>query len=281
MTNKAPIVIQVEMATLLGLNEAIFIQQLHLWLQNSAEFINSVAWYKTTLKELQEFFPFFRLEQLDDLTKKLYNDKLIEIKVFNSGNWNEVSMYRIEYKALNKLFTQNSLVETEDEPKESNNPIVNVVNSSVIIKEEVSVDFHKPHSLKDQSDSLHLDIKRVVNNFDTFRKKLQPSFVRQEFKNQDGQYILRLHIAETGRTPEMFNGAIRWLFSDDKEARFLRNNIMNISSLVQNYNKIEMLYIAKSSEAKVVDDTKRAVEYYRKKGYSDEAIAKGLKDGTL
>lgn len=123
------------------------------------------------------------------------------------------------------------------------------------------------------------DIKRIVTIFDQERRKLQSNFVRKEYKNVDGEYLLRIHMKETQRTPKMFFDAIRWLFSNNPKAGFHRQYIMNIGKLIEHFNALEHQAMY-SEEAVAFNDEARAwYNVYKKQGMPEEEIVQILKDG--
>ena len=123
------------------------------------------------------------------------------------------------------------------------------------------------------------EIKRVVSLFDHERKKLQSNYVRREYKNFDGEYLLRVHLQESKRTPQMFFDAIRWLFSNNPKAAFHRQYIMNIGKLIEHFNALEHQAMY-SEEAVAFNDEARAwYNVYKKQGLPEAQIMQMLKDG--
>ena len=128
-------------------------------------------------------------------------------------------------------------------------------------------------------DTNNEDIKRVVTFFDYERKKLQSNYVRKEYKNFDGEYLLRIHLKESKRTPKMFLDAVRWLFSNNPKASFHRQYIMNIGKLIEHFNSLEHQAMY-SEEAVAFNDEARAwYNVYKKQGLPEEEILQILKDG--
>ncbi len=126
---------------------------------------------------------------------------------------------------------------------------------------------------------LDVEIKRVVSLFDQERRKIQPNFVRQEFRNGDGAYILKLHLKETGRKPAMFFDAIRWLFSSHPKAAFHRQYIMNIGKLIEHFNTLEHQALYSQESVKLSQEAQSWYNVYKKQGLSDEAILEKLREG--
>jgi len=130
-----------------------------------------------------------------------------------------------------------------------------------------------------KSEDYNSDIKRVVTMFDQERRKLQSNFARKEYKNMDGEYLLRLHLKETGRTPNMFFDAIRWLFSKNPKAEFHRQYIMNIGKLIEHFNTLEHQAMYSKEAIQFNDEAQVWYNIYKKQGLDDESILQKLREG--
>ena len=159
---------------------------------------------------------------------------------------------RYEIDALKNLFTQ-------EDTKE-------------IVQKSKSV------SNKDDEAEYNLKIKRVVSFFDQERKKLQPNYVRKEYKNTDAHYMLRIHLKESGRTPEMFFDAIRWLFSNNPKASFHRDYIMNIAKLIEHFNTLEHQAMHSKEAVEFNEEAQTWANIYKKQGLSDAQILEKLRE---
>ena len=129
------------------------------------------------------------------------------------------------------------------------------------------------------SEDFNTKIKRVVNFFDQERRKIQKNYVRQEYKNIDGEYLLRVHLKESGRTPEMFFDAVRWLFSNNPEAAFHRQYIMNITKLIEHYNTLEHQAMYSKKAIEFSQEAQTWYNVYKKQGFKEEEILEKLKEG--
>lgn len=58
LLNEVPLMCQPSLATKIGLNEAIFIQQLHYWLNRSTNYIDNRIWVYNTIDDWHKQFPF-------------------------------------------------------------------------------------------------------------------------------------------------------------------------------------------------------------------------------
>ena len=148
----------------------------------------------------------------------------------------------------------------------------------VEVKKEIVHTTIKEANLERKENS-NLDIKRVVSFFDQERKKLQPNYVRKEFKNTDGEYLLRVHMHETQRTAQMFYDAIRWLFSSSPKAQFHRQYIMNIAKLIEHFNTLEHEAMYSKEEIKFNEEGQVWYNIYKKQGLEHQAILEQLREG--
>ena len=170
-----------------------------------------------------------------------------------------------------KLFKVSSLFEVAQKEERIEKKTQEM--TSYVPAKEVSI------KVEANADDYNADIKRVVTIFDQERRKLQSNFVRKEYRNVDGQYLLRMHMKETKRTPKMFFDAVRWLFSNNPKASFHRQYIMNIGKLIEHFNSLEHQAMY-SEEAVAFNDEARAwYNVYKKQGMPEEEIMQILKDG--
>ena len=73
--NSHPLVVDKELATILGLNEALVLQQLNYWIEinkkNKRNFHEGKYWTYNTINEWQEEFPFWSTSTVKRTFKKL------------------------------------------------------------------------------------------------------------------------------------------------------------------------------------------------------------------
>jgi len=151
------------------------------------------------------------------------------------------------------------------------------------LKKKLNINSSKEIQIKETQSAMvkkkQTEIGRIVNLFDVKRKSIQANFVRQEYKNMDGEYLLRAHIHETGRSPQMFIDAVQWLFSNNPKAGFHREYIMNIGSLIKHFNTLEHQAMHSKESIQFSEEAQVWVNVYKKKGLSDEDILEKLREG--
>jgi hypothetical protein len=105
LINEPPLQVLPSLAELLGLNEAIFLQQLHYWL-GKAKFQDEdgVPWVYNTYDEWQEQFPFWGRNTIIRTIYKLEGWNVLRTtERFNSFKSDRTKWYTIDYEHLATL----------------------------------------------------------------------------------------------------------------------------------------------------------------------------------
>ena len=95
-----PMMFYPSLAKEIGVNEAIFFQELHYWLMDSKKVKNGKKWVCMTYDEIQERLNFFSLNTIKKIIKKLSASNLILIDNFNESKMEKTTWYTINYKSL-------------------------------------------------------------------------------------------------------------------------------------------------------------------------------------
>lgn len=98
-----PLQVLPSLAKVIGLNEAIFLQQLHYWLRRSEHEHDGRRWVYNTFEEWHEQFPFWSLRTMQRIAASLVEKNLLKVRRFNSRNWDQKNWYSIEYETLSAL----------------------------------------------------------------------------------------------------------------------------------------------------------------------------------
>jgi hypothetical protein len=105
LINEPPLIILPTLAEIIGLNEAIVIQQIHYWLQKSNHVINGKRWVYNSYPEWQKQFPFWTERTIRRIMKSLTDQGLIFIDNFNESKSDKTNWYSINYAKLNLMMT--------------------------------------------------------------------------------------------------------------------------------------------------------------------------------
>lgn len=102
-----PLVIDPMLATLVGLHEAIVLQQLHYWLKHNQKEGNNIrdgrVWVYMSYQEWREQIPFFSLDQIKRTFLRLEKKKVVISSQFDRKDWNRRKWYSIDYLVLNDV----------------------------------------------------------------------------------------------------------------------------------------------------------------------------------
>ena len=104
LLDEHPLVIQPSLASSVGLNEAIFLQQLHYWLNpkhNRNKFDGSY-WVRNTYSQWSVQFPFWGERTIRRIVGALENADIIQTRVQTYG-YKKTKFYTIRYDTLNTL----------------------------------------------------------------------------------------------------------------------------------------------------------------------------------
>ncbi len=107
LINESPLQVLPTLATWVGLNEAMFLQQLHYWMNNNkiGKVVDEVKWIRNTIDEWQESnFPFWDIGVIKRTIKNLEKDGLLlSNSQLNKMNIDRTKWYTINYAMLETL----------------------------------------------------------------------------------------------------------------------------------------------------------------------------------
>lgn len=116
--NTHPLVVNKQLATILGLNEALVLQQVNYWLEdnkkNKRNYYKGRYWTYNTISKWQKEFPFWSILTVKSIFKKLIDMKLIIVDNFNLYQADKMLWYTINYYELERLIKENSLKSKEE-----------------------------------------------------------------------------------------------------------------------------------------------------------------------
>ncbi len=92
-------------ASKFGLNEAIFIEQLH-YLEYFGEIKDGERWICLTTKEWHEQLPFFGLRTIERIIHSLKEKEIIIVGSYNKDLFNRTNWYRLNYDKLNSIWEE-------------------------------------------------------------------------------------------------------------------------------------------------------------------------------
>ena len=107
LINEYPILILPTLAKKIGLNEAIFLQQLHYWLVDSKHVYDGHRWVYNTYENWHQQFPFWSTGTIRRIIIRLEKIGLVQTGNYNRFKLDKTKWYRIRYENLEELLGEN------------------------------------------------------------------------------------------------------------------------------------------------------------------------------
>ncbi|MEH7254310.1 conserved phage C-terminal domain-containing protein [Neobacillus niacini] len=118
LINESPIMIIPSLATKIGLNEAVVLQQIHYWLGISKHDIAGRTWVYNTYEEWQKQLPFWSVSTIKRTIRSLEMLGLVLSDNFNPMKMDKTKWYSIDYEKVQEL--ESSVGEQQATPIEEN-----------------------------------------------------------------------------------------------------------------------------------------------------------------
>ncbi|USS93976.1 conserved phage C-terminal domain-containing protein (plasmid) [Fructilactobacillus ixorae] len=99
----SPLVVNPDLAKLIGLNEAIVLQQLHYWLKKSNNTFNGRKWAFNTYDDWQKQFKWWSSRTVRRTFTSLIKQGLVITGNFNKKGYDKTKWYSIDYEKLEQL----------------------------------------------------------------------------------------------------------------------------------------------------------------------------------
>lgn len=131
LISEVPILVSPTLAARIGLNEAIFLQQLHYWLQKSPHIQGGKRWIYNSYENWQKQFPFWSKPTIKRIVAKLKELDLIDIKNFNRSKFDKTNWYTINHhsKLLHSQPREEKQAEADDREYQDDTTRVSSCNS--------------------------------------------------------------------------------------------------------------------------------------------------------
>ena len=100
LLNQKPLVILPELATVIGLNEAIVLQQVHYWLEGETHMLDGKKWVYNSYPEWQEQFPFWSISTIRRAIASLEEKGLLIAANYNKLKADRTKWYSIDYDVV-------------------------------------------------------------------------------------------------------------------------------------------------------------------------------------
>lgn len=103
LMNEVPLMVQPSLAAKIGLNEALFLQQVHYWISRSDKVIDNKRWIYNSVDEWHKQFPFWSCATIKRTISNLEKKKLIISANYNRMSLDRTKWYSIDYEAVERL----------------------------------------------------------------------------------------------------------------------------------------------------------------------------------
>lgn len=109
LIHEEPLLVLPGLASRIGLNEAIFLQQIHYWLNRSKHFYDERSWVYNSVAEWVKQFPFWSENTIRRIVKNLEDEQLLVIGNYNRAKFDKTKWYSINYEKLRLLESTNDV----------------------------------------------------------------------------------------------------------------------------------------------------------------------------
>lgn len=130
LINESPLTVLPSLVKMIGLSEAIVLQQIHYWLNNgkAGEFINGHKWvYNSYQKWQEDNFSFWSVDGVKKIFLRLEEMGLLVSAQLSDNPWDKTKYYRIDYEKLDSLMS----------PSGSENPLDGVPSTPSTTKQRL------------------------------------------------------------------------------------------------------------------------------------------------
>jgi len=253
LLDENPLVIIPSLALKLGLNEAIFLQQLHYWILRSKSVYLNKRWIYKTTKEWHRELPFLSVRTIERVIHKLKEKNLIVSKKLSNNRDNHTSYYTIDYERLGELTLKSSdnLTEVSDNLTEVSDNLAEVSDNLAEVSDNLAESYivksltentqrlpktTKEKNIKKVSEDLS-EGKKIIEKLETSHKSLNPNFALKAREKSiiEANRLITIDKYEAS----VIISVIEWIFNSKKGAFW----IANIQSGQKLREKFQQLFI--------------------------------------
>lgn len=103
LIQEPPLQVLPTLARIIGLNEAIVLQQAHYWLSRSRHMVDGRRWFYRTYEDWQTELPWWSTRTIKRVIASLEQRKLLISSNYNTMQIDRTKWYTIDYMAVEKL----------------------------------------------------------------------------------------------------------------------------------------------------------------------------------
>jgi len=160
LISEHPLQVLPALATIIGVNEAIVLQQVHYWIEKSIIIVNNKKWVYNTFEDWHKQFPFWSLRTLKNIFISLQKQDLIIAKQLSKDKFNKTNYYSINYLLLEKIdqkITAKKLKEIEEKSVDFLENSIDSIDSANIAQST---------NINSSIDSANIAQSYIVKSFD-------------------------------------------------------------------------------------------------------------------
>ncbi|MCE5678820.1 DnaD domain protein [Staphylococcus pseudintermedius] len=143
-----PIQVLPKLAETIGLNEAIILQQIHYWLNNSNHRYDEKKWIYNSYPEWQKQFPFWSLMTIKRAIYSLEKQELLIVGNYNKAKFDKTKWYSINYHTLESMIRPSYQNDTTSVSKRNDGAYQNDTTNTI--------DYTETNKQKETDDVSHI-----------------------------------------------------------------------------------------------------------------------------
>lgn len=169
-----PILVLPKLATEIGLNEAIVLQQMHYWLKKSNHNYDGRRWIYNSFPEWQKHFPFWSVMTIKRAVYSLEKQNLLYVGNYNKAKFDKTKWYSINYEKLEGMKRPSYQNDTTSVSKRNDGVYQNDTTNTR--------DYTETYSERDRDDVSHV-FKYISNNLEIIQSPLKAQQLEEAIKD--------------------------------------------------------------------------------------------------
>lgn len=169
-----PILVLPTLASEIGLNEAIVLQQMHYWLKKSNHNYDGRCWIYNSFPEWQKHFPFWSVMTIKRAVYSLEKQNLLYVGNYNKAKFDKTKWYSINYEKLEGMKRPSYQNDTTSVSKRNDGVYQNDTTNTR--------DYTETYSERDRDDVSHV-FKYISNNLEIIQSPLKAQQLEEAIKD--------------------------------------------------------------------------------------------------
>ncbi|HFO0745851.1 TPA: DnaD domain protein [Staphylococcus aureus] len=169
-----PIQVLPKLAELIGLNEAIVLQQIHYWLNNSKHKYDGKTWIFNSYPEWQKQFPFWSLITIKRTIYSLEKQNLLLIGNYNKAKFDKTKWYSINYQTIEGMIRPSYQNDTTSVSKRDDGVYQNDTTNTI--------DYTETNKHR-ETDDVSKSFKYISANLEIIQNPLKAEQLEHEIKS--------------------------------------------------------------------------------------------------